>query len=169
MDGSTNSDGPALYLPQKTVGLAIGAELRLARFYRESANRLRPFDLGISHLLDMLVLEREQQRRELGSLAQAMFGALRIVSGPCRRRARYPAIDHFFVLSPNDATALMGRAVRFERCAGRFHNRCAALERVPQLHQLYRRFSESDGKRAEVLEEAIEGLGMQPLAGTISA
>lgn len=164
-DHHRTSDRP----PRRTASLALAVELRLTRFYADSANRLRPFDLGVSQLLDMLALEREQQQRELWALARAMFGTLSTVETLCRRLVRSPVSRHFFILDPHDAALLLTQAQRYEGRASRFYDRCAAAERYPQLQQLYQRIGHCGSSREEVLAEAVEGLGMRHLGQPLIA
>lgn len=144
-----------------TASFILAAEERLAHYYRELANRLRPFDRGVSQLLEVLAQEREQQRRQVRRLAHAMFGTVRLRDQGGRRRLRHPPARHFFVLGWNDAVTLVQRAARLERRTSRLYGRCATRELYPQLRHLYWNLGECNERRAEVLAEAIEGFGLE--------
>ncbi len=154
---ATATPHPASRSTLKTARVALAVEQRLSRWHRDAANRARPFDLGVSRLLDSLATEREQQYGRLLSLARAMFGTLCDSGSACRRRLRHSLRGNFFALDRRDAVSLVQWAARLEQRAGRFYERCALVEGLPQLRLLYQELSHSGTQRAEVLHEAVSG------------
>lgn len=153
----------------KIARTALVVERYLMRFHRDAANRIYPYDPGISQLLDALATERDQQRSQLQSLLHALFGTLADINSPCRRRLRNLAGGHFFVIDRSGALTLLKRAARLEQRASLFYAQCADNERYMQLHRLYRHLARYDAQRTEVLMDAAQTFTASPSMRPLTA
>lgn len=140
---------------------ALAVERHRARCYRQWADRLRPYDLGASGLLDQLAEEKAAVGRDLEAVAQALFSPEAIKLGVCKRAIWDPVPGHFFIVASQDAATLLDAAAWLERRANRFYARCAARERHPRLRQCYERLRGLERVHLQVLRDVHEAFALR--------
>lgn len=149
-------------LPRRSPVLrAIDLEIDHIAHFQTWALRLRPFDPGLSRLLDLQVEEMDEHRRTLLGLSATQL--------PEKVRYRAPSAyghalgtGHFFVLDPRGAAAILNQARELKEKA--LHSyRHFALEAPAQstLGSVFCDLKRSKGAHLRILREAQTGYALQ--------
>ena len=146
---------------KKVITSAIKTEGYHAKWYQELANRFGPFDPSVSCLFEALAEEDEKNKQELIKLAYTVDNSGVLKAGESEFKEPHiiyseDSYKHFFVVNEKMALAILNAALKSEREAQHFYERCFFTEDHPLLRELYKRLSIFEEHHAQVLEESME-------------
>lgn len=148
-------------LPQASVWQAINIENEHIAHFRTWALRLRPFDSGLSRLLDLQVEEMDDHRRTLLDLTAASLPDNRgRTAVPVQGHSPFTA--HFFVLDGRDAAVILHKARSLKEKALRCYSEFALTEPTGStLGGVFSSLQRSKDAHLQILQEAQAGYALQ--------
>jgi hypothetical protein len=148
---------------EKVIQKAFQTEDYLAKWYRKSAKRFRPYDFGISFLFEALSEEEENKKQELLTLVNQIAG---VEVGKISDKnnlfiSHQIAFEgsnskHFFVVDKTMAVTILNKALESKYATQHFYKKCSLSELHPSLRMFYERLSLFEKQHAQVLEESNE-------------
>ncbi|MGC3871951.1 hypothetical protein ACPF7Z_01620 [Halomonas sp. GXIMD04776] len=143
-------------LPEELLILANAHEGQEVRRYRLMALRFQPFNIGISRLMDMLVLESQWRLDELVRV-NAYLGFEYL---PTTRAVHKTPLGHhpFFVLDQQVASQALERMLGDERHSRHLYQQLLEVNATSELAALFASFIDQKQAQCRVLEEAQDRL-----------
>lgn len=141
--------------------LAITIERHCACLYREWAHRFRPYDNGVSAILDELAKEELSHEQELIDLYAGITGNKVAENLPESEklndfiRGLDSVRDHFFVIDPPMAKTILEIALEIERYTHRFYMQLQGEVKDPQVLTLIRRLLEFEEDHVNIFLERL--------------
>jgi len=146
---------------QQLLLLAITIERHCARLYREWAHRFRPYDNGVSAILEELAKEELSHEQELIDLYTEITGdkVAENLPEPAHLnnfvQGLYSMSDHFFVIDPPMAKTILEIALEIERYTYRFYMQLQGEAKDPQVLALIRRLLEFEENHVKIFLERL--------------
>jgi hypothetical protein len=156
-------------LPNYMAILMIDEHIYRKNFYKQCANRFRPFDAVISRLFATLAAEEEEQRQELMPLLyEALENDTLSVKPSCgamqpqKTEDHSPGLENFFVINNAMARTLLQAALEMEYETYDFYGAlCTNAKNHPFLGLFFERLNFFIDNHRQVLEEAIGRFDLQ--------
>lgn len=144
------------------VLLAIEIEQRCSLLYQEWAQRFKPYDSGMSVLLEELAEEERVHAREFRALQEEISGdemPEKIVLPPmfnaCMKKLE-TIQDHFFVTGPVMATTILEAALEIEHFTCRLYKDLESKTASSSVAAVCHRLSEDEEKHVRIFLERLE-------------
>lgn len=143
--------------PRPSLAQAIDLENDHIGHFRTWALRLRPFDPGLSRLLDLQVEEMDDHRRMLLDLWENPTGHRGHLSRPLLHQDP-PDAKHFFVLDTRSANGILEHARTLKEKALHYYQHCALGQpEASTLGGVFRTLQTSKDVHLQILREAQAG------------
>jgi len=144
------------------VLLAIEIELRCSLLYQEWALRFKPYDYGVSVLLEGLADEEREHAEEFRALQEEISSdevpedmALPPMFGACMKKLE-TIQDHFFVTSPVMATTILETALEIEHFTCQLYKDLEPKTSNSAVATVCHRLSKHEENHANILVERLE-------------
>ena len=145
----------------QTLRLAIAIERHCGQLYQEWAHRFRPYDIGISIVLEELAKEEREHERELISIYEAVTDekAPTELPAPVDLQKFVQGLqsiqDHFFVINPVMAKTILEMALQIEQFSHNFYQQYLKEVDNFQVSALIHRMIEFEDNHVRILTERV--------------
>jgi len=144
------------------VLLAIEIELRCSLLYQEWAQRFKPYDYGVSVLLEELADEEREHAGEFRALQEEISSddvpeniVLPPMFGACMKKLE-TIQDHFFVTSPVMASTILETALEIEHFTCQLYKDLELKTSNSAVATVCHRLSKHEENHAHILVERLE-------------